>query len=86
MAYSLTATGGAGKVTLSGSGYTGSDCIVTVTFSATGRHFNEMRKVPVSGGTVSVDVPVVFAGNVTVRAFDAVGATTLATSNSVSAT
>lgn len=85
MAYTLSATGGVKKVSLSGSGYSGSECVLTVAFSATGRRYNEMRTVPVSAGSVSVDVSVPYAGSVTVKAVDTAGAT-LATSSQVSTT
>ncbi len=86
MAYALTATGGAGKVSLSGSGYSGAQCVVTVAFSATGRRYNEMRTVPVSSGAVSADLPVPFAGTVTVTAVNPASWTPLASTSQVSTT
>lgn len=86
MAATLSATGGAGKVTLTGSGYVGSTCVLTVAFSAANRRYNEMRAIPVSGGSVSVDVTVPFAGSVTVKAIDLATWATLATTSSVNAT
>lgn len=87
MAATLSATGGAGKVTVSGSGYTDSECVLSVSFTATGRRFNEMRRLPVSGGSVaSTDLPVPFAGSVVVKAINPTTGAALATSSSVNAT
>lgn len=86
MSATLSASGGAGKVTLSGSGYAGAQCVVTVAFSATGRRYNEMRTVPVASGSVSADVTVPYAGTVTVTAVNPTNWTVLATSSQVSTT
>lgn len=66
----LSASGGAGQVTFTGTGYqAGERVAITVAFSATGRRFNEMRAAIADGsGAISAVVPVPFAGSVSGRA------------------
>lgn len=78
----LSASGAAGKVTLTGVGHApNSRVVVSVAFTATGRRFNEMRRVDTDGNGAIVtkdatgavvgqgaDVSVPFAGSVTAKA------------------
>lgn len=82
----LTALGGAGVVTLTGTGYTGSEAVVTVAYTATGRRFNEMRRVPVVAGAISAVLTVPFAGSVTARAVDPAAGTVQATTGTATVT
>lgn len=82
----LTATGGVKQVVLSGAAFTGSSVIVSVSFSAAGRRYNELRQVPVAAGTVASTVPVPFAGTATVSAFDPSSFATQATAAAAAVT
>ena len=81
----LSASGTGSTLTLTGTGYTGTSCDVALSFVKTGNTHRKLslRRVPVSGGSISADLTVLDLGGIyTAKTINASG-TVLATSSGV---
>jgi hypothetical protein len=80
----LAAALSGGKSTITGTGYAGSELVLSIGFTATDnkRRYIESYRIPVVAGAISYAVPVPFgSGTVTIKTVDSVGATLMAASN-----
>ena len=82
----VSGTASSQKVTVTGSGYSGTQTVLVMTYTATNnrRRTCEMYSAPVVAGAVSTDLPMIFTtGTVVIKSSDSIGAVT-ATSTNVS--
>jgi hypothetical protein len=84
----LSASGAAGQVTVTGTGYTAGQRVpFNVAYSGTGRRYNELRVAVADGsGNISAVVPCGWAGSVTSAALNMALGTILASSGTATVT
>lgn len=73
MAGTVSPSVSGGTITVTGSGYSGSQAVVSVSFTSTDgkRHHNEMVVVPVAGGAINAPIKLAYAGGTAVvKTFD----------------